>query len=667
VVLGLLIIEERTRRLKVRGGAVPAAVAAALLCLWSCGKTRAVGSAYSLEEGAALVYRVDYTSRSATDIRKLLDGLRSDQTGSATGAGVTQSFVTRISGDLVLTVIERVGDGYRVAFRFRQPAVELTVNGRTEAAQAEIIGAALCLEIFAEMASEGRLTTVSFDPDVDSVCRNYARAILAMAQVVLAKAPGPDMTYWEADEDDPGGFYLARYELLPDRGRELSKQLKTRAEVFRKAKLRYRSQPAMSGPGGPKQAQTRKPEGSLEAVFDAKRGRLVSIIGEETQHISISGTEIGSVIAGINMRLDAEEAVPPGTIAAMREVRAERLAQAPAETLSFGLPEMEQEAASERTVLGKDTLGTLLEDLSRLEKEKEPEITPLYLRFKALVYLHPESCGALAARAAAAEPGGTAQQILVGALSAVGTEPAQAALVGLLKDGAAPSKTVMLLIQSLGLSGKPATPATQAAISGLAAKASDPEVSSVATLALGMIANGLAASEPGRAADVVNGIIADIVRSESKERTRLLLLALGNSGSNLAWPVFRQYLKNEAASLRSVAAAGLRWVQAPGTDDLLAEVLTGDKESSVRTEAAFGLSFREPTPATLMAQVRSFKEDESVVVRLTVLRNLWEKGRDDPEIVALIREAARADRSPDVRKRAAELIASLGEGHTSGV
>ncbi len=648
------------RRRKIDGGAV--AVIGILLWLWSCGPPRAGGPVYALKEGTALVYRLDYSSRSATDIRKLLESLKSGETGSVSAAGVTQSFDTRISGDLVMTVIERSSDGFRVSFGFRQPAVELTVNGRPEAAQAEIIGAALRLAIYAEMSAQGRLTSVSFDPDVDSVCRNYARAVLGMAQVVLPGTSGPDMTRWEADEDDPGGVYIARYEVLPGRGEELSKQLKTGAEIFRKTKVRYRSQPAASGPGGPRQIQTRRPEGSLEAVFDVKQGRLISTVGEETQTISISGTEIGSVSAGIDMRLSSEEAVLPEIIAAMRQIRAERLAKAPAETLSFGLPEIEQEAAIERTVLGEDRLETLLAALDRIGSDQAPEATPLYLKFKALVYLHPESCGSLAARAASAGPDSAAQQILIGALSSVGTGPAQAALVGLLEDGAVAPKTAMLIIQSLGLSGRPATPATQAAVAELAAKASDPEVASVATLALGMIANGLAASEPGRAAELVKGIIADIGRSDSKERTRLLLLALGNSGSDLALPIFRQYLKSDTSALRSVAASGLRWVQAPGADDLLAEALTTDTESSVRTEAAFGLSFREPTPVTMKAQIRSFKEDASVVVRLAVLRNLWETGRNDPEVLTLIREAAKADRSPDVQKKAAELIASLAEG-----
>jgi len=56
-----------------------------------------------------------------------------------------------------------------------------------------------------------------------------------------------------------------------------------------------------------------------------------------------------------------------------------------------------------------------------------------------------------------------------------------------------------------------------------------------------------------------------------------------------------------------------------------------------------------------------------VVVRLTVLRNLWDKGQDIPEILAIVREAARADRSPEVKKRAAELVASVGEEKTSGL
>jgi HEAT repeat protein len=136
----------------------------------------------------------------------------------------------------------------------------------------------------------------------------------------------------------------------------------------------------------------------------------------------------------------------------------------------------------------------------------------------------------------------------------------------------------------------------------------------------------------------------------------VFLLALGNSGSDMALETFVRYLKDTAAELRAAAADGLRWLTSGEADVHLRHVLLEDPEPSVRIEAAFALSFRKSEAGTFQATKRAFLNDRSVPVRLSALRNLWEMRQVFPEVNDLVKDAASQDRSGDIRKAAAQLL-----------
>src|SRR5262249_26008418 len=149
------------------------------------------------------------------------------------------------------------------------------------------------------------------------------------------------------------------------------------------------------------------------------------------------------------------------------------------------------------------TADSLLAELARAEAgaKKALSETTLYLKLRALVYLHPEVSARLGKRLAGASPKGAALRVLPQALASSGRPEAQAALAAVVrarrKDGAALAE----LLPALGRARTP-TQATEDVLFELA-EGSREEVRSTAQLALGTVAHGLTSSQPERADRIV--------------------------------------------------------------------------------------------------------------------------------------------------------------------
>ena len=111
--------------------------------------------------------------------------------------------------------------------------------------------------------------------------------------------------------------------------------------------------------------------------------------------------------------------------------------------------------------------------------------------------------------------------------------------------------------------------------------------------------------------------------------------------------------------MRAVSAAGLRWIESPKADKLLAKTLISDPDSYVRKEAAYAMSFRKLVSETFKAQKRALLEDKSMLVRLSVLNNFAKDYKEFPEILDLIRKAAEDDSSEEVRNAAKDILKDL--------
>jgi len=599
--------------------------------------------------GQRLVYRLDYASSSSYDLQSLF-GAQPSTKQPATPSSLAQSFETSAQGELAATVIGRQGDHLLIAYSLRQPKVRLTANGQEAAAQAEAVSAGLGRNLFAQVNSRGRVIAVLIEPGANNLAQTFVRALLAATQFTLPEEPAAGMQNWETQEDDPNGQFTARYEAETGAAQ-------TGLRTFRKTKLRY-LQPRR--PGRPNQFDpqtTIKPSGQLIAGFDFSHGRLVSLNGSESQTILIANKTVARVNTTLSLNFVRSETAVPAELSALRrenEARGRLVAAVPLSATS----KEAGERAIHRSELGEATLESLLAGLAKAESASDHHNDRLYLKFKALVYLHPESSVEIGKILAKAGAESFTMRTLTAALGSVGHAEAQQALVNALRARSQDETALRLLIPALGEASRP-TPLAEAALRDLAFNSSNlsgREIASMAQLALGAMAQTLAPTAPDRAKNLVERFLKELASASSEQAIRQWLLVLGNAGADQALPAIARFTDHPSPSLRAAAASSLRWIEDPRADELLAKALTSDPEATVRSEAAAALSYREMNAATFEAQKRAFQADKAVNVRLTLLRNLWRAQGTFPEARTLAGTAAAKDESKEVRKQAQAIM-----------
>jgi len=620
-------------------------------------QTAAPALAYRHIPGERLVYQLDYSSSSVSDLQVLFEGTDSPgKSGEVVQSGLSQSFKTTVQGELAITVLDQRADRVLTAYRLLGPQVTLVANGQEALSQAEAIKAALSQAIFAEVSSRGRVLSVRFDPAIDNFSQNFARALLALTQFVLPDARATGARQWEVQEDDPNGQYVARYEAEPPAPEQGSGESRTGLKTFRKTKLRYLTPHQKTRPGKLQVSTTIKPEGSLVARFDVGGGHLYSFRGTEGQIIIMAGKTVARAQTTLHLEFRRKERLSVEELAGMRNASVARNMVARAVPLSATISKHERESIIQRSELGEETLESLVAQLAKAESEGKRRDTPLYLKFKALVYLHPETSSSLGKLLYAAHPQSLTTSILTGALSAAGHPQAQEALVNVIRARPNDSPALLTLVKALGSVESP-TMLAEKTLRALAANAPDWNVATTAQLALGTMARNLADTSPERAGKIVKWAINEINSSTSEDRTRLFLLVLGNAGSIQALPTITRFVADPSPAVRSTAVLALRWIESSKADLLLTKALSSDPDPAVRLEATFALSFREPTPTTFQAQKRAFLGDEAVMVRLAALENLWNVHKSFPEVRQLVKQCATNDPSKEVRKAATEIMA----------
>src|SRR5581483_10192583 len=303
----------------------------------------------------------------------------------------------------------------------------------------------------------------------------------------------------------------------------------------------------------------------------------------------------------------------------------------------------ESERNIERTELGNDNLETLLSGLEKLESTSgDKDETSIYLKLKALIYLHPESCATLGQTLAKANAKSLTMRVLTGALGAVGNSEAQAALVTAIKARPTDWPALSMLIPALNQASIP-TPVAEAAIRELASQSQNPEIASTAQLTLGAMARNLSNTSPGRAANIVDSLVNQINSSTSPDTTRQLLLALGNAGSVKAYSTIARFTTDSLPGVRAAATAALRFINTDQAEKQLIKILGSDSDPSVRLEAANAFGYRQVNASSFAAQRQAFATDKDDKVRLSLLNNLWNVRRAFPEARKLVQEAAAKD------------------------
>ncbi|MFL6277755.1 MAG: HEAT repeat domain-containing protein [Blastocatellia bacterium] len=618
-----------------------------------------VALAYRFVAGERAVYRLHYASASAADFSVLFGDQQ--PTGAPSQAALATTFKSVVDGELSAAVLSRQGNSYVIVYRLRHATVSFAANGQPSADQAEAIKRDLERDLFAQVNRQGKVLTVWLDPAAADLSQNFARALIALAQFVLPDSASAQ-PQWETQEDDPNGQYVARYR----GGTEGALVLKS----FRKAKLRYLKPEVKPKPDEMDEPTTITPKGELLVQFDSRRRRLVSLSGTESQTVVIAEKQVARASTAIQMSWLRSERLSASELARLQVARDARAQTVAAVRLSATRSEEATENALQRGALGQNNLAELLNDLDRLSaragdpvkeeaKEQAAEIaqqeTALYLKFKALVYIEPEQSAAMGRALATADPQSAKMRVLAGALGIVAHAAAQAALVSAMRARPNDWLAQSLLIPTLGAVGEP-TPLAEEALRELAFNSPKPDIAATAQLALGAVARNLAGKSPERAAKIVEEVIKRIDASASEEATRQMLFVLGNAGVPQALPALTRFAASPSPALRAAAVMALRFIAGDQTNGLLIHALA-DPEETVKVEAAAALGFREMNAGLFKAQKQAFERDQSVNVRQALLNNLWKAHETFPEARQLVKQAATGDRSEDIRKAAADIMA----------
>jgi uncharacterized protein YejL (UPF0352 family) len=611
--------------------------------------------AYRFTAAERTTYHLDYRSESKADISPLFqDGRAGGRLPEFSGSPTTTVTLT-MQGEWDSSVVKDQGDTILLACTLTEPRVKFLFNGEEAADDAHRIEADLQREHFVTVNRQGRVLSLRFDPEISELSKGVARAIAGLAQFVL---PSPDISRtdrWESLEDIQSGQLSARYERIRNGTQKMDEV------TLRKIPQRVLVLKAKPRPGDIPVRQTITPSGETTATIDLKRGHLASLSASMVEVTAIGGktiarTETTLSLAGIKRNsLDAQ------SLAHLRDTYA-ALTKVTQPTSLIAQPSAEvSEARIQRNELKDATADSLLRELAQAEASPDSaNETSLYLRLKALVYLHPETSARLGAVLKTAKANSLSMQMLAGVLGDVGHREAERALIVACQARKDDPAALIQLVSALGAVAVPSREA-ELLVQDVAAHSDLPELKLTAELTLGNMARNLADTEPKRARAIASNFTRAITSARDEERKEQLLLAIGNAGTSSTLPTLSKFLSSSSPRLRATAAFALRFVNDPRADAWLANTLTSDTDGHVRSEAANALSFREATNETFQSQEKALLGDQNMTVRLTVLRNLWNARDDFPEVKELIRTAASKDPAADVRKAARELISQYPE------
>jgi hypothetical protein len=626
------------RRFILLGSAVLLAVLGAGLA-WRASRGARPALRYHFAPGQRLVFRLEYLSAAALDLARTPNG-------KTPPPGLSRTVHAAVQGELVVQVLAVQGDRVRLAYRLRQPSIQVAIDGHLNLALAEAIEADSRQALFVEADRRGRILAVCVGVGRTNASSTCQRTLVAVTQVVLPGPPAEGAPSWEIEEEDINGTAVVRYEAEAVSAGLLS---------VRKARLRYR--PAQP-PGEEEEVAAPEylPGGELEATVDARGQHLVSVQGTVVTTTLSQGQVVGRTENTVGLQfLRAETA----SEAEQERLAAEERALARVSgwrPLSAGPSPEAAEASIQRAELGDATLDTLLSELARAEAGAREALgeTPLYLKFKALVYLHPEVSGRLGKRLAAAPAQGVVLRVLGPALANSGRFQAQVALVEVVRARRNDWPALAELIPTLARANSP-TPAVEEALFRLASEGSE-NIRSTAQLALGTLAHRLARFAPARAEAIVRWALGELKAARSPAEQRRMLLVLGNAAAPAALPALRALLRAPQPEVRGGAVAALRGLKVREAEAALCKALTADPDAGVRLEAAQALGARPMMAAALRAHARVLGKDGSPGVRLAVLRNLGRARQALPEAAELIRATSATDPHPEVRGAAAVLL-----------
>jgi hypothetical protein len=571
--------------------------------------------------GQKRVYRVELTSDSHTDFSQVVEDA---------GPGSSTRLKTHLDGELVVAVLSAGERGAELAVWLRRARVQIAGDAAANPELTRGVESDLGKPFFVKVGTDGRVERLWLPAGLSAISAGFARALVSSVQIIW---PEGNESVWEVEQDDPAGTARVRYERS---GQEM-----------RLTRLGYQPPTDNEEPDEIRLTPTVEPEGSLVVTIDPRTRRLLGVEGREITTLSIEGRPAGRSETKIAVSLSEEEKLDGKERARLEREQSALIAA----TLSVPLVNPAPgEEARHRNTLGKRTADELLAELPRVRPEGE---TPLYLQFRALLWLEPGQAKKIGAPLKTAKADTPTLRILTQALALCGRGEAQTVLVELVRTRKDEWPIMAEVLSALGTTRQP-TEEVDRVLLEIARTGRDWNTRSTAQLALGSLGRTLARQSPTRASAILSWAVDELTSARTAALKRQFLLVLGNTASSEALPAIRPYLTDSDPGVRGAAVVALRWHTDGEIEVVLCKALLEDKDQTVRQEAANAFEVRPPTPKAVEALCQALKRDQSVSVRLAALARLIAVRKKYKEADSAIREASKNDPAKEVREAAGE-------------
>ncbi len=523
----------------------------------------------------------------------------------ASGAKVATSTAR---AKLTLTVVRVTDD--EVVLRAELRDVLLTQSPAAER------GAGMDTPFYLTLAKDGAWRRADFARGVSADARRVQQTLASILQIVRAD----DETHsWERVETDATGEFCSTYSWQDDK--------------LAKSKVRY--------------LRLKTPTGfvSIKDIgsYDVTSVTRVEIDGTGFPRAVDSSekaeTALGNDRLLVSSSATAKLVATSSSAALVGSFEAARDAFDPDADGLVEAAKRARKAADESMTHGVD-FGSLHAAAAR---EGAAEQARAVVQMASLFRVRPETIAEARAALRRAPTGPEARSIL-GALGGAGTPEAHRALGDVLSASDLPRETRQGAAMALGMGE--ATAEARGALRD-AARSSDPEIASAATLALGA---QLHRAGDGEGAEAVDALVARLRAATTPDEKILCLDALGNAGIVRTLTAILPLAADGDSLVRAAAITALRFMIDPRASAGLA-VSLADREPRVRLAAADAL-FHQPVAPFVQQLSFVLQHEEVPVVRVAVIRALASALDTAPEVADLLGWAATHDSSADVRDAA---------------
>ncbi|QVL34097.1 HEAT repeat domain-containing protein [Telmatocola sphagniphila] len=550
-------------------------------------------------------------------------------------------------GELSVAVLERNNDTLRVAYSMPNSEIVLLLGEQLLLESAKKISTDFAKPVIADLDLQGQIHSLLFPQYYDELSRNSFRTIIASFQVSLPKDE-QDPEAWEVWEDVPAGrcraVYQSNFSIHPER----IALIKSREEIEPPKFHRTTGEETMG--------MTFVPAGSLQIIFDSQLGLVRSIEGTESTEVLVSDTTLSTSESSIRYEFLRNEHASAEQLSLLIKQSSKIAESVNPETLTnhFAPADIKKLQIKQ---LGDSTFESLVADLVREEsnQQEKKDQTPLYLKIKAFMVVHPESSERWGDLARRATPGSLTLKLIPTALVSVGDDESQLALLNLLKARSPEPLVAQSLLVTISQIKAP-TLALEEAVRDLARNSPIPGLAPLAQLCLGSIARNLSKTAAPRAAQIVAWAVEEIQKADSEEKTQHWLMILGNAGLSESVPIISSYLNDKSNILRRTAISALRFIHSKETEEILLHTLTTDSDSDIREEVVVTFRFRFLTSQAYETLQNVLQTDESTKVRLATLNLLWPMRERFPQLMRVVEKAAEAQTNSEVRDAALRLL-----------